>query len=51
MTSHYAMVLGDLSHIMLQNVVYENPYSTKFWATNECFIYVYEKLLPSHFSV
>ena len=30
MASHHAMVLGDLLNIMLQNVVYKDPYMSKF---------------------
>ena len=30
MASHHAMVLGDLLNVMLQNVVYKDPYMTKF---------------------
>ena len=40
MASHHAMVLGDLLNVMLQNVVYKDPYMTKFWATNQGLIYV-----------
>ena len=34
------MVLEDLLDVMLQNVVYKDPYLTKFWATNQRLIYV-----------
>ena len=40
MTSHHVMVLEDLLNNMLQNLVYKDPYMTKFWATNQFFIYV-----------
>ena len=40
MKSHPAMVLGDLLNVMLQNVVYKDPYMTEFWATNQSLIYV-----------
>ena len=30
MASHRAMVLGDLLNVILQNVVYKDPYMTKF---------------------
>ena len=30
MASHHAMVLGDLLNIMFRNVVYKDPYMTKF---------------------
>ena len=40
MASHHAMVLRDLLNVMLQNIVYKDPYMTKFWATNQCLIYV-----------
>ena len=30
---------------------HKDPYMTKFWATNQCLIYVGKKFLPSHFSV
>ena len=40
MASHHAMVLGDLLNVMLQNVVYKDPYITKFCANNQCLIYV-----------
>ena len=30
MASHHAMVLGDLLNVMLQNIVYKDPYMTKF---------------------
>ena len=40
MASHHAMVLGDLLNIMFRNVVYKDPYMTKFWITNQCLIYV-----------
>ena len=30
MASHHAMVLGDLLNVMLQNVVYKDPYMIKF---------------------
>ena len=30
MASDHAMVLGDLLNVMLQNVVYKDPYMTKF---------------------
>ena len=30
MTSHDAMVLGDLLNVMLQNIIYKDPYMTKF---------------------
>ena len=40
MASHHAMVLGDLLNVMLRNIIYKHPYMTKFWATNQCLIYV-----------
>ena len=38
MTSH----MGDVRRSVkcLQNVVYKDPYMTKFWATNQCLIYL-----------
>ena len=30
MATHHAMVLGDLSNVMLRNVVYKDSYMTKF---------------------
>ena len=38
MASHHAMVLGDLLNVTLKNVVYTTW--PKFWATNQCMIYV-----------
>ena len=40
MASHHVMVLGDLLNVMLGNVVYKDPYMTKFWATNQFLIYL-----------
>ena len=40
MASHHAMVLGHLLNVMLHNIVFKDPYMTKFWATNECLIYM-----------
>ena len=36
----HTMMLGDLLNIMLQNIVHKDPYMTRFWATNQCLIYV-----------
>ena len=41
MTSHYAMVLGDMLNVKLQNVVYKDPCMTKLLAANQCLIYMY----------
>ena len=40
MPGHHAMVFGDSLNVMLENVVYKDPYMTKFWATNQYLIYV-----------
>ena len=40
MASHHAMVLGNLFNVMLRNVVYKDSHMTKFWATNQCLIYL-----------
>ena len=40
MASHHATVLAELLNIMLWNIVYQDSYMTKFWATNQCLIYV-----------
>ena len=40
MASHHAVILGDLLNVMFRNVVYKDPYITKFWATYQCLIYV-----------
>ena len=34
MASHHVIVLEDLLNVMLQNVLYKDPYMTKFLATN-----------------
>ena len=51
MASYHVMVFGDLLNVMLQNIVYKDPYMSKFSATNQCLIYVYEKFLPLNFVV
>ena len=49
MASHHAMVLGDLLNVMLRNIVYKDPYITKFWATTQCLIYCVREILSITF--